>query len=189
MRKIGLLLVVLTSLAAGCAGAEESGLAAKVSALETQSANQGEWISYQATQIGGQQLVISDLSTQVAQLPKQASAVTGSVLIHGGACCMGSTAGDTISVDVAFEAQSASGEVTEMRVMVARSKVTTEDFEGSVWEPFEAARSYPIEVPSNWSSFWVFVQYQDNNGRVSEIYADDIAIEGMPPMPTNTPGG
>ena len=189
MKKIWVVLIVLAVIAVGCGGGGESGLVATVSALETQSANQMEWIGYQATQVGYHQQAIDSLSTQVANLPTLTGKVTGSVLIHGGACCMGSTAGDTISVDVAFEARSSDGEVTDMRVIVARSKVTNEDFEDSVWEPFEVGREYQVDVPSNWSSFWVFVQYRDSNGMVSEIYADEIAIEGMPPMPTQTPGG
>ncbi|MEJ2758941.1 MAG: hypothetical protein P8046_10720, partial [Anaerolineales bacterium] len=164
MKKVYLLLIAVAALAAGCSGVGESGLVATVSALETQSASQEEWVSYQATQIGSQQMVINDLTTQVAQLPRQTSEVTGSVLIHGGACCMGSTAGDTISVDVAFDARSGSGEVVEMRVVVARSKVATEALEDSVWEPFVQAREFPVEVPSAWSSFWVVVQYRDSGG-------------------------
>lgn len=189
MKKVLVMLIALVLLAAGCAQGGDSGLVATVSALETQSANHEEWISYQATRVGSHQMAIGELSTQVAQLPNQADDVTGSVEIHGGACCMGSTAGDVISVDVAFDARSGSGEVVDMRVMVARSKVAKEDFENSVWEPFEEARVFQIDVPSSWSSFWVFVQYRDSSGNISEIYADDIAIEGMPPMPTQTPGG
>lgn len=178
---------MLILLAAGCVTASENNLGNTVSALATQVSNQEEWISYQATQIGRQQTMIEDLSTRVADMPNYAGRVTGSVLIHGGSCCIGGTAGETVSVDVAFEAQSSGGEVVDMRVMVASAKVTPEEFEKSVWEPFEAAREYAVQLPTNWSSFWVFAQYRDVNGYVSEIVADEIAVEGMPPMPTSTP--
>lgn len=189
MRKMMLWIFVgggLILLTAGCASAD-SGLQAAVSALETQVANQEEWISYQATQIGYQQTVIEGVATQVAGLPDHANQLTGSVLIHGGSCCVGGTAGDTIKVDVAFDAQSSGGEVVDMRVMVGSAKITSEEFEKSVWEPFEAAREYSLLLPSNWSSFWVFVQYRDSDGFVSEMYADEIAVEGMPPAPTQAP--
>src|SRR4051812_44593172 len=48
--------------------------------------------------------------------PTKAASVTGSVLIHGGGCCMGGPVGTTISVDTAFSAASTAGAVTEMRV-------------------------------------------------------------------------
>lgn len=200
MRKTILVLLggMIFTVLSGCAGTLDSRLEGTLSALETQVARQEEWISYQATQIGQHQELLSSLATRVpggasvgggtiTPTPFSESGLSGSVVIHGGACCVGGTAGDMISIDVQFEAQSAGGEVVEMRVITARAQIDPEQMAEGEWMPFRMEESYQIVLPGNWTSFWVFVQYRDSRGVVSEIYSDEIAVEGMPPDPTPTP--
>ncbi|MFQ5343812.1 MAG: hypothetical protein ACE5F6_19890 [Anaerolineae bacterium] len=110
--------------------------------------------------------------------------VSGSVLIEGGACCVGGTAGATIDIDVAFEATSPFGDVTQMRTRGSYGGgCTTEDGLAALpWEPFVSQRTFPVTVAINWIGFYVSVQYRDAAGLLSGVYCDDISVEGMPPQ-------
>lgn len=102
--------------------------------------------------------------------------VQGSVLLQDGLCCAGGPANSTINVKVSFEASSAAGEVTEMQVTGCGG---TGD-----WEPFVAEKMCPTQTTGNWTTFQIGVRYRDDQGNLSPVYTDDIAVEGMPPMPT-----
>jgi hypothetical protein len=168
----------------------QADLETAVVALETQVAQQEEWISYQATQIGAQQEMIMVLATrqpagQADGFPQNGTItltpfhpVSGAVLIHEGACCVGSQAGTTIEVDVQFEAFSVNGEIVEMRVLLGGPLTAQSDMSDAPWEPFVAEKRYPVSVATNWTSFWVHVQYRDGSGVPSPIYSDEIAVEG-----------
>lgn len=171
-------------------------LLATVSALESIQAQQLEWLSYQATQIGENRLLIATLqanqpSGQQAVPPgptgDTSHGVVGSVMIEEGSCCVGSTAGETIRVAVQFEATSQSMTAIEMRVVPGVRQVNPGDMVNVPWEPFAAEKEYEVFVAINWTTFWVHVQYRDASGGFSEIYSDEIAVEGMPPLPTETP--
>ena len=109
--------------------------------------------------------------------------VEGTVEIEGGRCCVGSTAGDIIDVEVAFSATSSAGEVTEMRVATAGIKFDAEAMADVPWGPFAPSRSYPVPVALNWTGFWVSAQFRDAAGNVSPVVYDDISVEGSPAGP------
>ena len=125
----------------------------------------------------------------LTRTPTPGASVTGSVLIHGGGCCMGGPVGTTISIDTAFSAASTAGAVTQMRIG-HQSCTTTLDLSAVAWEPFAASKNFPYTITiQNWVGYYVDVQYRDAAGNVSPIYCDDISIEGMPPIgQTGTPG-
>ena len=195
-------LFLLAVLAVGCAGATSSGgLEETISGLETQAAKNQELNYYQATQIGENRVLINQLSLRgpdggpainlltTTPTPFGIGGLNGSVLIHDGSCCVGGIAGDTIQIDVQFEASSLNGSVQGMRVLTGSSPVAEDALEGIPWEPFVDEKDYPVTLATNWTTFWVHVQYRDNTGTISEIFSDDIAVEGMPAPPTDTPGG
>jgi len=111
--------------------------------------------------------------------------VSGSVVIAGGACCVGGTAGETIDIAAAFEATSPMGDVTQMRTQASYGGgcVTESALAASPWEPFVSQRKFPVTVGINWIGFYVSVQYRDAAGLLSAVYCDDISVEGMPPQP------
>jgi hypothetical protein len=109
--------------------------------------------------------------------------LSGSVVIEGGKCCVGGTAGSTVHVNVAFAAQSAAGKVTEMRVSQAGCRPDAASLDAP-WEPFVASKDYPVNVVINWTSFSIGVQYRDDRGSLSPVYCANIGVEGNPPMPT-----
>lgn len=111
-------------------------------------------------------------------------AVTGSVLVGGGACCVGGTAGTTINIPAAFSASSTAGSVTQMRVTTSYGGGCASSI-GSAWEPFVASKSFPVTVVINFVGFYVSVQYQDSAGNLSAVYCDDISVEGSSAPPTN----
>jgi hypothetical protein len=184
-----LLLLLVLGACAGSAGQPE--LASTVAVLGTQVAQQQEWLSYQSTQIGRQGEVISYLATrmpagQTGGLPQSATItltpfqpLSGSIVIHQGSCCAGGQAGSLIDLDVQFEAFSANGEVLEMRVLSGVPSADEKDMELVPWEPFAYEKIFQLSLPTNWTTFWVHVQFRDETGLVSPIYSDEIALEGM----------
>lgn len=109
------------------------------------------------------------------------SPVTGSVLIHGGGCCMGGPVGTTISIDTAFSASSTAGAVTEMRIGHQACSPTPPNLSAVAWEPFLTSKNFSYTISAiNWVGYYVDVQYRDAAGNVSPVYCDDISIEGMP---------
>jgi len=108
--------------------------------------------------------------------------VTGSVLIHGGGCCMGGPVGSVIGIDVAFSAASTAGTVTDMRVDHL-SCGNAQDLSAASWEPFTTSQTYLHTIATiNWYGYYTRAQYRDSVGNLSPIYCDDISIEGMPPV-------
>lgn len=116
-----------------------------------------------------------------------ASPVAGSVLLQDGLCCVGGIAGGAVTITAAFQAQSLSGEVTEMRVANGGPGCRTEaELNAFAWEPFASAKTYQFEgIPINWIGYYVSVQYRDAQGNLSPVYCDDVSVEGMPPPPTS----
>jgi hypothetical protein len=98
-----------------------------------------------------------------------------------------------IDIDASFEAFSPNGEVTEMRTLSGNREFSSSEMEAASWEPFSSQKTFSINVPLNWSTFYVYVQYRDTNGNLSPITFDDISVEGQPvvppPTPTPTPVG
>jgi hypothetical protein len=149
----------------------------------------------QATQIAQQGTVVAHLATRVGAFPPPTSgppptktpeaALTAPVIIEDGRCCAGGTAGETITLDVDFEAAGLPTAATEMRVRTRTGRpFTAEEMAQADWEPFAPQKSYPVGVVNNWIGFYVSVQYRDAEGNVSPVYHDDISVEGHPPDPT-----
>jgi hypothetical protein len=118
-------------------------------------------------------------------------AVTGSVLLQNGACCVGGPAGSQVTITAAFSAQSSVAPVNEMRVHAGGGNCVT-DLSASSWEPFVTSKDYYTTAPIGWSGFYVTVQFRDTQNNLSALYCDDISVEGTPvtvtpATPTNTP--
>lgn len=194
--KIILALLLLLVLGACTGSAGQTELISTLAVLETQVAQQQEWLSYQSTQTGRQGEIISYLSTrmpggQMGGVPQggtlQGATITltpylpvsGSVVIHQGSCCAGGQAGSLIDLDVQFDAFSENGQVVEMRVLSGSPSADERDMELVPWEPFAKEKIYQISLPTNWTTFWVHVQFRDIKGLVSPIYSDEIGLEGM----------
>jgi len=169
--------------------AENESLSTQVAGLQATQADMaprmqemGDAISYFATQIAQPAAI-----TQTAIDPTPVSEVSGMVVLNGGSCCAGSIAGNTITINAAFTASSSQGDVVEMKIVSGRSQVDMEEMAQAPWEPYVQEKSFPVQTASGWIGFWVHVQFRDSEGNVSPIYADDISVEGMPPIFTPTP--
>ncbi|MDP2989697.1 MAG: hypothetical protein Q8O57_03935 [Kiritimatiellota bacterium] len=145
----------------------------------TQKSMQITGVWDEATPIGNQPAAVQTaVAATLAAYP-----VTGSVVLAGGNCCTGGTAGSTIDVGVEFAASSPYWQVTEMRVRTGGCFAEA-DMAEAAWEPFAASKTIPAYVVLNWVGFYVSVQYRDEQGHLSPVYCDDISVEGMPPPPT-----
>ncbi len=159
-----------------------------MSALTTENAQQ-------ATEIAKQATMISHLATRgpavvtpiVSVGPTPYQPVIGSVEIEQGRCCVGGIAGDTLQIQVAFDASSPHGEVTQMRTRAGALQFTERQMEEAEWEAFEPFKAFPVSVALNWVGYYVSVQFQDEQGNLSPVYYDDISVEGLPPSPTPNP--
>ena len=74
--------------------------------------------------------------------------------------------------------------VQEMRVFSGGYAITEEEFGEIAWEPYSPVKTFQFEPPINWVGFYVCVQFQDVEGNLSNVYCDDISVEGSPPAPT-----
>ena len=162
----------------------DEGLMTTLESLSTQNAKQAtdlarheELISYLATNQPGRVVSQSDVPTSTPYKP-----VIGSIEIEDGRCCAGGVAGQTMDLNVKFEAQSLAGEpITEMRVRLGGIAMAEEDLVEEPWISFRTEDILIIEPSINWTTYVLSVQYRDRAGNVSEVYSDEIAIEGAPP--------
>ena len=162
-------------------------------ALATQVADLATTSAYQATRIAAQGEIISYFATRMGALPQPTRGpiptmtpyqpVHGSVAIEWGRCCTDGISGETIQVNVVFEASGPVAEVTEMRVRVGTVQFGESDMAEAEWEPFQSLKAYPVLVALNWTSFYVSVQYRDAQGNISPVYHDEILVEGHLPLP------
>ena len=106
--------------------------------------------------------------------------LSGSVVWEGGRCCAGGLAGETIDLQEDSNAESLSGEVTEMRTTTGGMCFDEDELSGVAWEPFTANKTYPVRVALNWVGHYISVQYRDERGNLSPVYCDDISVEGSP---------
>ena len=138
-----------------------------------------------------EQVQASALATQTTWANATATAqafiannVTGSILLDGGSCCVGGIEGRAVTITAALQAASPFGQITHMRfggllVCTDPSQMTSE------WEPFATEKTFEVNnIPINWTTFAVSVQFRDVTGNLSPIYCEDIAVEGMPAPPT-----
>jgi hypothetical protein len=166
----------------------------QIAQLHTQVASLETLSAYQATRIMSHEQIISYLATRVPVgyvtpiigSPTPYRPLYGSVLIEGGRCCVGGTAGDVVEVEVYFEATSPSGEVTEMRTRIGALSFSEEELIEAAWEPFITTKTYEVPVYINWVGYYVSVQFRDAQGNLSPVYVDDISVEGHPAK-TTTP--
>jgi hypothetical protein len=159
---------------------ENGRLSSRVAALETEQAAL-------AVRDASQDLFLSYLATAMptpSGMEAGAAGVEGTVVIEGGTCCVGGTAGDTVDIHIAYQASSPYAEVTEMRVRAGSGGPFTEvDLAEEAWVPFMTSQTVPFGAAINWVGFYVAVQYRDALGNLSPVYTDDISVEGMPPTP------
>ena len=164
----------------GALATENGRLSSRVAALETEQAAL-------AVRDASQDLFLSYLATAMpapSGMEAGAAGVVGTVVIEGGTCCVGGTAGDTVDIHIAYQASSPYAEVTEMRVRAGGGGPFTEvDLAEEAWVPFMTSQTVPFGAAINWVGFYVAVQYRDALGNLSPVYTDDISVEGMPPTP------
>lgn len=115
-----------------------------------------------------------------AAATRTAFPVSGSVVIEGGRCCAGGTAGAQISLKVEFLAKSTAGAVTEMRAAPGSGCIKDPAQLRGEWEPFQDTKSYTTTLALNWVGWYINVQYRDARGNLSPVYCDDISLEGSP---------
>jgi hypothetical protein len=153
--------------------------------------------SHLATRVAANEAIISYLATVMPRAPRVERfptytptpnlPVQGVVIIEGGRCCVGGTAGEVIQLAVDFRASSQVGQVIEMRVRAGSMPAVEREMAQAQWEPFVRHKRIPVVVPANWTGFYVSVQFRDTRGIISPVYSDDISVEGMPPTPTVSP--
>ena len=151
-----------------------------LAALASQVANHGTYIAHLATQVGA----LAEAGTEGTAVPTPDAALSGSVVLEAGRCCVGAIAGSTVEIHAAFSASSAYAEITEMRVIARGAAARVEDFLDVAWEPFQTAGTFRTVAAINWVGFYVSVQFRDAQGHASPVFVDDISIEGSPPPPT-----
>lgn len=174
---VGLLLAGCSTLSPGI-GADRMTL----EAVETE-------LSAQASQIAAQGTLISHLATRPAMLatppspgaqPTPYRPVTGFVEFEDGRCCIGGRAGSQVTATLRFEAESPTGQVTQMRFRVAPSRFQEADFTEEEWQPYVPEVSVQIPVALNWTGFYASVQFRDQADNLSPVVYDDISVEGSP---------
>ena len=104
----------------------------------------------------------------------------GSVAIEDGRCCLGGIAGQQISIHVTFLAASPFAQVTQMRIRAGLSAFDEADLSEAEWEAFSTTKTFEYVPPINWTGFYVSAQFRDGSGNLSQVYSDDISVEGMP---------
>ena len=188
---ISLFLILAAFMLSACffTATGDTNLVATLSVLETQ-------VAKLSTQETHQDEIISYLATQVRSLPVPPSAdpqvptpyypVIGGILIEGGSCCVGGVAGETIEIEVAIETRNpeTGGAVEQMRIASGSRTFGEPEMNELAWEDFTPTKTFYFLPPINWVGFYVCVQFRDVNGDLSQVYCDDISVEGMPPSPT-----
>lgn len=167
---------------AGCSAvmeADQPDLAGTLGPMQTQ-------VAAQSTQLAKQEELLLYLATRVPQrvmpemAPKPTPFVQGVVEIEEGKCCVGGVAGETISIQVSFQASSPMAEVTEMRLRSGGAPFQEENFSSEEWEPYAREKSFEYQIPLNWTGFYVTAQFRDAEGNLSAVVSDDISVEGSP---------
>jgi hypothetical protein len=158
-----------------------SALEVTIDQMSTKEVSQDKFISYIATLVwdpnpGGPPTLIP---TYTPYHP-----IIGGIRIENGACCVGGTAGETIEVEVAFDARHIAGvEVNEMRTLAGGIQFNEVQMEEAEWEPYAPTKTFPVHVAINWIGFYVCAQFRDVEGNLSDIMCDDISVEGAPADP------
>ena len=146
-------------------------------------------LAAQSTEIAKQATMISYLATRgpAPLLPTPATESTpyypviGSVIIEDGSCCAGGLTGETIELQVRFDATSPFGQITHMRFHAGSGPLRAEQLgSASAWENFTKSRTLVVPVSLNWTGYYITVQYRDSAGNLSGPVWDDISIEGQP---------
>lgn len=153
----------------------------------------------QATKIAKQDELLSYLFTEmprntpdprgpVTPVPTEFSPVVGSVVINEDRCCVGGAVGETVELNIQFDAMSPSGDITHMRYKTGLMVADKQQLQQEEWQVYREAVVEEFEITtSNWVGFWVTVQYMDAEGNVSPLFVDDISIEGHQEQPTASP--
>ena len=118
--------------------------------------------------------------------PGPTQLIEGSVTIEDGRCCVGAIAGQQISIHVTFAATSPFGQITQMRIKTGLHAFNEAELSEAEWEAFSSTKAFQYSPPINWTGFYVSAQFRDESGNLSQVYSDDISVEGMPGE-THTP--
>ncbi len=172
-----------------------SGLQAEVAGLRQTQVVQATGLAEQAAQVTRLSGFVSHLATVV---PRGTSTlypptitpfvpILGNVLLEDGRCCAGGEAGHPLTLHAELQARSWLGEVVEMRARIGLAAATPGDLTDQPWEPFRPRVTFEIVPAVNWAGYFVSAQFRDSNGTVSEVFWDDISVEGEPPGATSTP--
>ncbi len=113
--------------------------------------------------------------------------IEGSVLLEGGRCCAGGIAGQPLTLHAELQARSQMGDVVEMRTRIGLAAATLADMAGRAWEPFSRQVTFEVSPGVNWTGYFVSAQFRDSQGTESDVFWDEISVEGEPPGGTTTP--
>lgn len=185
---IAILLVIIISititLIASCASTADQATLGTLTALSTENARL-------ATEVSRQEELVQYLATRgpfvSTPIPSDAEPtpfhpVVGSVEIEDGRCCVQGVAGETLKLSVRMEAVNTIPDipVTEMRVWLGNQPASEEALTNAEWEPFAETKVFTADVGLNWIGYTISVQFRDAQGNLSEVFYDEIAVEGVP---------
>jgi len=106
--------------------------------------------------------------------------ISGSILINDGDCCAGGIIGDSVQLNASFGLSNRSHTTTQMKVKISNNCETDPELMGEEVLQFSPNMEFSVVAASNWVGHFISVQFIDENWNVSEIYCDDISVEGMP---------
>ncbi len=94
----------------------------------------------------------------------------------------GGPVGQSVSIQVSFQATSPDGPVTDLRLTGGCPKTAAEmDASGASWEPFVSTRTFQVGIGQrNWTVWGIAVQYRDVQGNLSPVYCATATVEGLP---------
>jgi hypothetical protein len=183
------------NMASSADSTEMSGLRTDVASMGGTQSAQDTALAEQAAQLTRLSGFVSYLATSVPRITSTVGPPTitpftvfdGSVLLEDGRCCAGGPAGVPLILHAQIRAHSINGPVTHMRLWIGPSQASQRDLTSADWVPFSSQAEFEVVPTVNWTGFFVSVQFRDSSGAVSQVFSDDISIEGMPPGATLTP--
>jgi hypothetical protein len=113
-------------------------------------------------------------------LRARTEAVTGTVLLNGGAEVTGGPIGRDLRIFAEYSAESANGDVLGLRSIGSFLRcLETQELEPFEWITYTRAQTFTVQPPvPNWIGYYVTAQFRDVAGETSAAVCDDIGVEG-----------
>jgi hypothetical protein len=139
-------------------------------------------------QTGGSVEIQTDPSNDLtsASLISEGSDISGSVELNNGACCTGGTIGDEVIVSAKISLDNRQQETTLMRTALSTSCLSADGLTDAEWIPFQSQQVSSYVAISGWIGIYFNVQFMNETGEISQIFCDDISVEGLPVQNSNS---